>query len=440
MNQRQRPNIVFLFSDQQHWRAVGHRDSFFDTPNIDALAQQSVVLENAFCSTPQCSPSRSSILTGLYPSRTGVMGNIGAAGGQPLALPTIGTALQQAGYHTAYFGKWHLGKNPVGIAGWHEDFGVTGPETTDDQAVTQHALPYLQKRRSQPDQPFALFLSYNNPHHIYGWQNRDISAGEQTPLPPSCTGQALDGKPAVQRQFMTEDQGHIMIQASRQRWQQYRVWYRHCVHEFDQHVGRVVAALRQEGLLDQTLLVVTSDHGDMDTHHGLIFKGPFMYEQMVRVPAYVRLPAMWGRPVQRIDRDTQTINVDWFTTLLEAAGGSSIHTDGVSLLSALKTGSSLQRPFLVSEYYSKQQWVNPIRMLRTPTTKYVRYTGRGEELYDLSTDPNELINLIGDPVHADQRLAMAQLLEQWMGQRNDPFPTQTATTRDGRPLNQELPT
>ena len=79
---RRVPNVLVIFSDQQHWRAMGCADPFFDTPGLDALAQESVFFERAFCSTPQCSPSRSSILTGFYPSTTGVWGNIGAAGGQ----------------------------------------------------------------------------------------------------------------------------------------------------------------------------------------------------------------------------------------------------------------------------------------------------------------------------------------------------------------------
>ncbi len=98
------PNFLVLVSDQQHWQAIGTVDSWFDTPNLDALAAGGVLIENAFCTTPQCSPSRSSLMTGCYPSRTGVMGNVGAAGGDPLKQPTIGGMLQRAGYTTGYFG------------------------------------------------------------------------------------------------------------------------------------------------------------------------------------------------------------------------------------------------------------------------------------------------------------------------------------------------
>ena len=105
-------NILHLCSDQQHWQAQGRADSFFHTPHQDALAAESTEFENAFCTTPQCSPSRSSMLTGFYPHKTEMMNNANALGGTNLKLRTIGSLLQQTGYTTGYFGKWHLGRPP----------------------------------------------------------------------------------------------------------------------------------------------------------------------------------------------------------------------------------------------------------------------------------------------------------------------------------------
>lgn len=117
---QRRPNVLLVLSDQQHWRAMGAMDRFFETPHLDALAAGATLFERSFCTTPQCSPSRSSLLTGCYPSRTRVFGNIGALGGNPLAMPTLGAMLQEAGYYTGYFGKWHLGGEASGNAGWNE--------------------------------------------------------------------------------------------------------------------------------------------------------------------------------------------------------------------------------------------------------------------------------------------------------------------------------
>ncbi|HNT88116.1 MAG TPA: sulfatase-like hydrolase/transferase, partial [Candidatus Hydrogenedentes bacterium] len=113
---RPRPNIVFITTDQQHWRAYGAVDPFFDTPHIDGLARGGTVFTHAFCTTPQCSASRSSIYTGLYPHKTRVIGNIESVRHDGAPVPplaegtdTLGAKLRRAGYHTAYFGKWHLG-------------------------------------------------------------------------------------------------------------------------------------------------------------------------------------------------------------------------------------------------------------------------------------------------------------------------------------------
>jgi len=190
-----RPNILFVFSDQQHWQAVGFEDSSFCTPNLDRLAADSTVFANSFCTTPQCSPSRSSILTGRYPSRTGVLGNLNAAGGNPLRMPTIAATLQRRGYRTAYFGKWRLGKDPVGTAGWDEDFGVTGPAAAE---------------------PANLPMT---------WHRKDLST-----------------VPAVQNRFMTEGQGRVIVGKETPAWQRYREIYREKAALYDDEVGKVLAA------------------------------------------------------------------------------------------------------------------------------------------------------------------------------------------------------
>ena len=133
----EQPNILFMFTDQQHWQALGCVDDTFRTPALDRFAASSVCFTHAYCTTPQCSPSRPPLLTGPYPSKTGVMGDVGAAGGDELTGETIGLWLQRAGYTTAYFGKWHLGHHEVGTAGWDEDYGVTGGEKRDDSEVTR---------------------------------------------------------------------------------------------------------------------------------------------------------------------------------------------------------------------------------------------------------------------------------------------------------------
>lgn len=429
----QKPNILFIFSDQQHWEAVGFKDASCQTPNLNRLAAEGTVFTNAFCTTPQCSPSRSSIMTGLYPSKTGVLGNIGAAGGSPLRMRTIGAILQEAGYRTAYFGKWHLGKDPVGVAGWDEDFGVTGPETTDDQEVTRRALDFL-GRIDYTDKPFALFLSYNNPHDIYQFNpEMDTAPTRHVDLPSTWYSKDLATVPSVQQQFMTEDQGKVIVNAEGPWWQRYRELYREKVKLYDDEFGHVLAALEECGQSDSTLVIATSDHGDMDGQHRLIYKGPFMYEHMMRVPLIIRPPASCRKPTATAD--LHTVNVDLVPTMADFAGVAISGTDGTSLKPLFDEGRNVaKRTFVVGQYYSKQKWVNPIRMIRTEHYKYNRYREHGEELYDLALDPGEIKNLIRDPDYRDVAKGLEAKLNQWMSDHGDPFESQTPTTRQGQAL------
>lgn len=374
-------------------------------------------------------------MTGLYPSRTGVFGNIGAAGGNPLQMRTIGAILQQAGYYTAYFGKWHLGKDPAGTAGWDEDLGVTGPETRDDKEVTRRASAFLETT-GRMNQPFALFLSYNNPHDIYQF-NRETDPAPAVPLDLPSTWHCKDlaTAPKVQRQFMTEDQGKVLVNSEGPAWQRYRELYREKVTLYDKEVGHVFAVLENHRLSDTTLVIATSDHGDMDGQHRLIYKGPFMYDHMMRVPLIIRPPARDREPKASKIVDFHAVNVDLVPTIAEFAGITISKTDGISLKPLMDGGQNVpERSFVIGQYYSKQKWVNPIRMIRTRRYKYVRYRYHGEELYDLEPDPTEIVNCAENKAYESVKKEMSEQLEQWMKQHNDPFNSQHPTTREGEIL------
>lgn len=430
----QRPNILVIFSDQQHWRALGHQDDFFETPNLDRLAEEGTRFERAFCTTPQCSPSRSSMVTGLYPSTTGVMGNIGAYGGTPLAMPTVATTLRRLGYRTGYFGKWHLGHDATGMAGWDASFGVKESFRPTDAVTTENALTFLAEYPAD-GRPFALFLSYNDPHDIYDFDPDDFVHPADAALSPSWQGQAFEQVPSVQAQFMTEDQGTRLYGRDRETWEAYHAFYREKVRIYDAHVGRVLDALANAGLDERTVVVATSDHGDMDAHHRLIFKGPFMYDEMIRIPLIVRVPeALGGRGGRRID-DRDVVNTDLAPTLVELAGGAPPICDGISLAPLLVgTGSVPRRDYVVAQYHGKQRWVNPIRTIRTAAYKYNRYLLHGEELYDLRNDPYELVNLADDPGYQAVKRALRSELDGWMRAHDDPFELLTVTDREGNPL------
>jgi arylsulfatase len=425
-----RPNVLLLFSDQQHWQALGCMDSFFDTPHLDALARESMLFENSFCTTPQCSPSRSSLLTGLYPSKTGVMGNTGAAGGAALDQQTLAAELKARGYYTGYFGKWHLGNRAVATGGWDQSH-----LKINDPSAESRATAFL-KEAAQSADPFALFVSYNNPHDIYHFEKHDIGPNKKPiPLPVSWEQEDLRSKPAIHKQFMLEDQGKVIWGKDREVWETYRDCYRTKTKLYDSHVGAILNELKRQGLWDNTIVIVTSDHGDMDAQHKLIYKGPFMYEHMVRIPLMIRVPPKYGGVRSRRVTDMDVVNVDLAPTLREFCGLGEVQCDGISLAPVL-TGSTGQttREFVIGQYYSKQRWVNPIRMIRTPEFKFNRYIRYGEELYDLKNDPHELKNLATDSKYAAIKTDMSQALNRWIKENQDPFYSFTATTRAGKPI------
>ncbi|MBT3194375.1 MAG: sulfatase-like hydrolase/transferase [Verrucomicrobia bacterium] len=424
-----RPNILLIFSDQQHWQALGFMDPFFATPNLDGLAEESVVFERSFCSTPQCSPSRSSLLTGFYPSTTDVLGNVGAAGGNSLAIPTIGKELQDANYVTGYFGKWHLGGKAVATAGWdHHDFA------TNDRKAESGALEFLKTKRDE-SRPFALFVSINNPHDVYAFKRHKSNRGD-VPMPPSWAGETFDGKPPIQKQFMEEDQGKAIHGHPRDEWQKYRDCYRSKTELYDRNVGAILDELKRQGQWDNTIIIVTSDHGDMDTQHKLIFKGPFMYEHMMRVPLMIRVPRAFSTLAPRRIKETDVVNVDIVPTIRDFCSLPSRNAHGLSLAPLFsKPEHYTPRDFVIGQYYSKQKWVNPIRMIRTGDYKLNRHIPWGDELYDLKHDPHELTNLADDPHYADIKRDLETKLDRWLKEHDDPFYALQATSRQGETLD-----
>jgi choline-sulfatase len=426
-----RPNILLVFSDQQHWQAMGCMDPFFDTPHLDRFAQQSVLFERSFCTTPQCSPSRSTILTGLYPSATGVMGNVGNAGGEPLHMPTIGPEWQAAGYRTGYFGKWHLGDDPTALAGWDESV-----MKIDDPLAEAGAVRFLENRQGESD-PFTLVVSINNPHDIYRFQQHQVKDSNRgVPLPQSWEQETFTGKPAVQRQFMTEDQGQAIEGEPEETWRKYQDCYREKTRLYDAHVGQILDALDRSGRAEETIVIITSDHGDMDAQHRLIFKGPFMYEHLIRVPLMIRVPGSFGPIAAGSRSDVDVVNTDLVPTLRDLCGLPAKNSHGLSLAPLLRQSNTTYTPrkFVFGQYYGKQDWVNPMRMIRTRHWKLICHLQGETELYDLESDPDELHNRASHPDCSAIREELKEQLQVWMEEIKDPFLQFTVTDRHGHPL------
>ncbi|WP_457668946.1 sulfatase family protein [Thiolapillus sp.] len=449
-----RPNIVLVVSDQQHYQAFGAIDSFFSTPSLDELASESTLFTQAFVTSPQCSPSRSSLYTGYYPHKTRVIGNTGSidAAGQRItrlddSFRTIGEYLKPAGYVTAYIGKWHLGKPGKHAQGYDTRVfsTVKGGDSIPDRQKTRHALAFIDAMSSNPSKrPFALFLNYTAPHTIYEYGLKTppepIAALEtNVHLPKSFYAEDNSQKPKSQTLYMKSDTGKLFYGKGEDIWKTYRGVYRKKVQDFDRELGKILDSLKTHDLMKNTLVIVTSDHGDMDTYHRLVFKGPFGYEQVIRVPLVVHVPKQFGGKTTYRE-NTFTVNVDLLPTILDFAGLPAGVGDGHSLKPLLIGNSNKKtRTEVVGEYYNKQKWVHPLRILRTDKYKYIDHLIGMDELYDLESDPQEIHNLIGDSNHTRIRKKLAERLNNWIVKQSDPFSTLSATDLKGRPLSPSVP-
>lgn len=436
-----RPDVIIVLTDQQRADAFGAAGAAdLQTPVMDRLARQGVLFTRAFAATPQCSPSRAALLTGRYPHRTGVMGNTAGEGGRsspgarsPSAgmsaaldrsLPTLGRIFSAAGYETAYFGKWHLGSTPG-------EYGFESADSTiDDATLARRVVGFIQKRSpSAARRPLLLIVSWINPHDIYNVSTAappDARALATVQLPLNLVDD-LRAKPFPQRHYLEEDQGKPFVGADREVWRRYRAFYNRLVETVDREIGMVLDALDKTGV--PPITIFSTDHGDHGGAHGLPYKGPAMYEEVIRVPLVISWP---GR-VRAARSDALVSLIDLLPTLCDLTGvPAPDDVDGLSLRPVLEQLAPDVRDVVFAEYYGKQAWRVPIRMARTARWKYVRYLGYGEELYDLAADPGELRNLAREPGAASDRIRLARELDAWIRRTGDQFPRLTTTDRSGK--------
>lgn len=363
---RKRPNILLIVTDQERQDLP----AALPLPGHDWLAEHGRRFMQHHVHTTPCSPSRSTIYTGQHTQHTGVIANIGAPPFCHLSphIPTAGTLLRELGYHTAYKGKWHLshipeGANlgygsypstrnalePYGFAEYNDDgdpHGVTWTGFKVDGQTAANASRWLRTRGKALSgrQPWFLAVNLVNPHDIMYY---DSSDGAQTrtrldadylsplapppddplyrhdwrqPLPASFDSDSLQGKPWSQRayvDFCNVVYGRMPRQA-RAHWGDYQNYYFNCIRDADRHLSTVLNALRESGLDRETVIVFTSDHGEMAGAHGLRQKGPHMYQENVRVPLTIVHPDV--RTQAGRETDALSSAIDLVPTLLTLAG------------------------------------------------------------------------------------------------------------------------
>ncbi|MFB6147052.1 MAG: sulfatase [Halobacteriaceae archaeon] len=407
-----RPNVVQILTDQQHAWALGAADPSFDTPHLDALAARGTRFTGAHCTHPQCSPSRSSLVTGRFPHQTGVetIPNWG-----PFDLdadaPSVGRAFRDAGYRTAWFGKWHLGMDNLEPLGWETvdriEHNRAEPPDHDgtygdlDDRATDAAVEFV---RDGPE-PFFATLSLNLPHPPFYEDPATASRSSPAEMPlPVTFDDDLDDKPA----FHAERQADCDLDPEATRTVAHQ--YRTMVSKVDDCVGRLLAALRAAGIREETAVVFTSDHGDMQGAHGLDLKGVLAYDELLRVPLLVDVP--WLDPPR--DEITDLVSLAGVPGTLCDAAGLDHDVAGGSLLDALARSSPPADDRVFFEHRYAYWGEHPYRGVRTRDWKYVDYLADdAAELYDVSADPLERQNRADDPAHADVRASLSETVRDW---------------------------
>ncbi|HQP99011.1 MAG TPA: sulfatase-like hydrolase/transferase [bacterium] len=415
---RRQPNILFVFADQmraQEMGCAGHPT--VRTPRLDRMASEGVRFVNAVSACPVCTPYRAALLSGCYPLTTGMFLNDLR---MPTNIPTVGTVLRDEGYHMGYIGKWHLDGTNRGVftppgprrQGFDDFWAVANcthdymkaylyrdtPEPIwlngyEPDVQTDIAMEFLDA--APPDRPFCLFVSYGTPHNPYELMPEEYKIYRPEDIQP---------RPNCPKPSLKDIAGY-------------------CSHitALDRNMGRLLDAIDQRGLAEDTLVVFTSDHGDMLGSHGQQRKQrpwdesicvPFLIRQPGHVPAGIKSEAIINTP-------------DIMPTLLSLCGAEiPPHVQGEDL-SKVWTGHSRNAPtsaltacyVAFSEGKNFPEW----RCVRTNRHSLVRNRLGSWMLFDNREDPYQMNNLIESPGHSEIRSRLEKDLERWLERTGDTF-------------------
>jgi len=456
-----RPNILFIMTDQQHAGMMScAANKWLKTPAMDRLAASGIRFERAYACNPVCVPNRFSLQTGLMPSVIGMGQNSDsrqAAVTDAMIEQSLGRLLREAGYETVYGGKVHLPRKMSNV----QNLGYRNLTSDRRQGLADACAKFIKRRKASPSggqhtRPFFLFASFINPHDICYMAINDfnrasakapvdnmdskiceavLDAARKTEEGPRLAGTHISafveancpGLPAnhevpeaepecITQKYLNARPFRAYV---RQKWTQNQ-WRLHCwaycrlTEMVDKEIRTVLDALQEAGLEDNTLIVFTSDHGDMDSTHKMEHKS-VLYEESVRVPFI-----MSYRPeiAEGMVDDTHLVSngLDLLPTLCDYAGieiPEGLHGRSLRPLAAGKDIEQ-RRDFVVSESQNG-------RMLRTDRFKYCIYdSGRHrEQLIDLKLDPGEMKNLAEVEDYKDVLDTHRQLLQGWVERTGD---------------------
>lgn len=441
-----RSNTLLIIADQLSAQALpSYGDTYAQTPNIDRIVERGVRFGQCYTNCPLCQPARAAFWTGLFPHQTGVLSNGRKHPVPPVPehVPTMGTLFAEAGCETVHFGKTHdtaalrgftvipKGELPVETEpAWPANY-----DTLQDRYTTTRVVEYLCQR--QGDDPFFLVADLNNPHNICGWVGENVGVHEDVPvsvpLPPLPgnyqTPDFVRRPLPVQYVCCSHNRLSQAAKWNEINYRHYLAAYYHYLSRVDAEIGLILDALEACPDAQDTLVVLTGDHGDGMVEHRMVTKQVSMYDNTTRIPLAFAGPGIEG--ADRAVGGALVSNLDLLPTLCAYAGVEAPPgLWGRNLLPWLEgERSNSPHPYVVSEWHTEWGFtISPGRMLRTPRCKYVRYLegeerGLSEELYDMQADPGEMRTLIDDPDGAAALEEHRALLQQHLEATGDAFET-----------------
>ena len=448
-------NVIFILSDDHRWDFMGFTGKipWLKTPAMDRLAQEGVFCRNTYVTTSLCSPSRASILTGLYSHSHTVVDNSAPV---PEGLTYFPQYIQEAGYKTAFFGKWHMGDQDdqprPGFDHWESFRGqgtyysprlnINGERikyadsTYITDLLTDHAIDWMEQQNGK--EPFFLYLSHKAVHAGFNPARRHegMYKDEIYTLPASYA-MTTDDKVGLLKQDNLHNpdydygEGNLPDWVKEQRFSWHGVNYMYHQRDFkleelvrvycealmavDESISSIMNYLEANGLLESTMVIYMGDNGFSFGEHGLIDKRHF-YEESAKVPLLIHCPEQFkGDMVE----EHLVQNIDIAPTILESFGISKPdHMQGLSLIPLLKGEEPEWRDRVFYEYYWEHHYPQTptVHGVRTDKYKLMRYFGVWDrnELYDMENDPEEMNNLIDSPEHKQVVSELSSEIYDWL--------------------------
>jgi choline-sulfatase len=456
---KKRPNILFLMTDHTNAQALAPGSQCL-TPNLDALANEGIRFGRCYTTNAICSPARASLMTSLYPSTHGRWDCTHTQRPEWIDVPadrfaSFSTLLAEAGYYNGYFGKWHVEQTgKLEDFGWHEydcfndgmgckagasnrvvvpkdgyrDYLLAGMDESDTERrhpAFEQGIDFIH-RSAQDRRPFCCFVSTEEPHDPYipPKQFLDMYDLNSISLSPTLRDEPTN-KPEIVRRMRS-----VWNALTDDDWRRVTASYWAVITTLDREIGRILDVLKETDQYENTIIVFTSDHGDMLGGHGLATKGVGTpYEEVYNIPLIMRVPGM----THGIEDDQiLTSLVDLAPTLLDLCGMEELpDAQGRSLQPVIegKAGHEDWRD-AYAEFFG-QRFVYTQRIVWHAEWKYVFSPGGIDELYNLVEDPHERNNLADDQEHKDVLIEMCKRMWRKMKEIGDDslFNTHYATLR-----------